>query len=159
MLLSAPKNGVILVLVRIWNCVKRGVCEVHSTARAAAVSPNHRATWDDEDDSHLVSSVFLIQRMLSGFGFVRNRHNDRCGLDSPSISPVPNHRATSVPSMPHLLETRFYYCICTYIRQILHITPRPWQANGNERAPRPLAHRPLILQHSARDKGSANTTR
>ena len=107
-LLPAPKNAVVLVLVRIWNCAKRGVREVHPTARAAAVSPNDRAAWDDADDSLLASSVFLLQRMFSGFGFVGNRHNDRCGLDSPSNSPVPNHGATSVPSMPHFLETRLY---------------------------------------------------
>ena len=46
--------------------------------------------------------------MFSGFGFVGNRRNDRCGLDSRSNSPVPNDGATSVPSMTHFLETRFY---------------------------------------------------
>ena len=107
-LLPAPKNAVVLVLVCIWNCAKRGVREVHSTARASAVSPNDRAVWDDAVDNLLVSSVCLLQRMFSGFGFVGNRHNDRCGLDSPSTSPVPNHGATSVPSMTHFLETRFY---------------------------------------------------
>ena len=106
-LLPAPKNAVILVLVRIWNWAKRGVREVHSTARAAAVNPNNRAAWDDADDSPLVSSVFL-QRIFFGFGFVGNRHNDRCRLNSPSNSPVQNHGATSVPSMPDFLETRFY---------------------------------------------------
>ena len=59
-LLPAPKNAVVLVLVRICNCAKRGVREVHSAARAAAVSPNDRAAWDDADDSLLVSSVFLF---------------------------------------------------------------------------------------------------
>ena len=107
-LLPAPKKTIVLVLVRIWNCAKRGVREVHSTARAAAVSPNDRAAWDDADDNLLVCSVFLLQRMFSGFGFVGNMHDDRCGLDSPSNSPVPNHGATSVPSMSHFLETRFY---------------------------------------------------
>ena len=112
-LLPAPKNAVILVLVRIWNCAKRGVREVHFTARAAAVTPNDRAAWDDADDSLLVPSVFLLQLiMFSGFGFVGNRHNNRCGLDSPSNSPVPNHGATSVPSMTHFLETRFYFEWC-----------------------------------------------
>ena len=38
--LPAPKNAVVLVLVRIS---KRGVREVHSTARTEAVSPNDRA--------------------------------------------------------------------------------------------------------------------
>ena len=104
-LLPAPTKAVVLVLVRIWNCAKRGVREVHSTVRAEAVSPNDRAAWDDADDNFRVSSVFLLQRMFSGFGFVGNRHNARCGLDSPSNSPVPNHGATSVPSMSHLLET------------------------------------------------------
>ena len=106
-LLPAPKSAVILMLVRIWNCAKRGVREVHSTARAAAICPNDRATWDDADDSLIVSVVFPIQRMFSGFGFVGNKHNDRCGLDIQSNSPVPNHGATSVPSMPQFLETRF----------------------------------------------------
>ena len=69
-LLPAPKNAVVLVLVRIWNCAKRGVREVHSTSRAAAVSPNDRAARDDADDNLLVSLVFLLQRMFSGFGFV-----------------------------------------------------------------------------------------
>ena len=107
-LLPAPKNPVVLVLVRIWNCAKRGVREVHSMARAVAVSPNDRAARDDADDSLLVSSVFLLQRMFSGLGFVRNKHNDQCGLDSPNNSPVPSHGATSVPSMPHFLETQFF---------------------------------------------------
>ena len=107
-LLSAPKDAVVLVLVCIWNCAKRGLREVHVTARAAAVNPNDGAAWDDADENLLVSSVFLLQRMFSGFGLVGNRHNDRCGLNSPSNSPVPNHGATSVPSMPHFLETRFY---------------------------------------------------
>ena len=57
-LLPASKNAVVLVLVRVWICAKRGVREVHSTARAAAVSPNDRAAWDDADDNLLVSSVF-----------------------------------------------------------------------------------------------------
>ena len=83
-LLPAPKNAVVLVLVRIWNWAKRGVREVHSTARAAALSPNDRAAWDDADDNLLVSSVFLLQRTFYGFGFVGNSHNDRCGLDPPS---------------------------------------------------------------------------
>ena len=107
-LLPAPSKAVVLVLVRIWSCAKQGVREVHSTARAAAVSPNDRAAWDDADNNLLVSSVFLLQRMFSGFGFVGNMHNDRCGLDSPSNSPVLNHGATSVPSMFHFLENRFY---------------------------------------------------
>ena len=69
----------------------------NSTARVAAVSPKDRAALDDVDDSLLVSSVFFPQNMFSGFAFVRNRHNDRCGLDSPTNhtgsknSPVPNH--------------------------------------------------------------------
>ena len=100
-LLPAPNNAAVLVLVRNWNCAKRGVCQVHSTARAAAVSPNGRAAWDDADDSLLVPSVFLLQRMFSGFGFAGNRHNDRCGLDSPRNSSVPNHGATLVPLMPY----------------------------------------------------------
>ena len=75
-LLPAPKKAAALVRVRIWNCAKRGVREVHSTARAAAVSPNDRAAWDDADDNLLISSVFLLQRMFSGFGFVGNMHND-----------------------------------------------------------------------------------
>ena len=95
-LLSAPKSAVVLVLVRVWNCAKWGVHEVHSRARAAAVSPNDRAAWDDADDNLLESSVFLLQRMFSGFGFVGDKHNDRCGLDSPSNSQVPNYGATSV---------------------------------------------------------------
>ena len=33
----------------------RGVCDVHSTARAAAVRAHGRAAWDDADDSILVS--------------------------------------------------------------------------------------------------------
>ena len=107
-LLPSPRKAIVLVLVRIWNCAKRGVREVHSTARAAAVRPDDRAAWEYADDNLLVSSEFLLQRMFSGFGFVVNRHNDRCGLDSPSNSPVPNHGATSAPSMTHFLETRFY---------------------------------------------------
>ena len=75
-LLLAPKKAVVLVLVRIWNCAKREVREVHSTARAPAVSPNDRAAWDDADDNPLVSSVFLLQHMFSGFGFVGSMHND-----------------------------------------------------------------------------------
>ena len=75
-LLPAPKKAAALVRVRIWNCAKRGVREVHSTARAAAVSPNDRAASDDADDNLLISSVFLLQRMFSGFGFVGNMHND-----------------------------------------------------------------------------------
>ena len=58
-LLLASKNAVVLVLVPIGNCAKRGVREVHSTARAAAVSLNDRAAWSDADDNFLVSSVFL----------------------------------------------------------------------------------------------------
>ena len=95
-----------LVLFRIWNCTKQGVGEFPSTARrAAAVSPNEQAAWDDADDGLLVSSVFLLQRMFAGFRFMGNMHNARCGLDSPSNLPVPNHGATSVPSRPHILET------------------------------------------------------
>ena len=52
---------------------------------------------------------------FSGSGFVGNKHNDRCGLDSPSNPPVPKHGATSVPWMPHLMETRFY-CFSILLR-------------------------------------------
>ena len=38
--LPTPKTAVVLVLVGVWNCAKRGVREIHYTARAAAVSPN-----------------------------------------------------------------------------------------------------------------------
>ena len=37
--------------------------------------------------------------------------SDRGGLDSPSDSRVPTHGATSVPSILHFLETRFYCSI------------------------------------------------
>ena len=101
MLLPAlPKNAVVFVLVCIWNFATRGVREVHSTARAAADRLNDRAAWDDTDDSLHASSVFFLQRMFFGFGFVGNRHNDRGGLDSSSNSRVPNHGAPFLPSMP-----------------------------------------------------------
>ena len=88
-LLPSPKNAGVLLLVRIWKCAKGGVREVHFTSRAAAVKPNDRAAWDEADDNLLVSSVLPLHRMFSGVGFVGNRHDDRCGLDSPSNSPVP----------------------------------------------------------------------
>ena len=50
-----------------------------TTTRKKVLLPNGRAAWDDADDSLLVSSVFLLQRMLSGFEFVGSWHNDRGG--------------------------------------------------------------------------------
>ena len=78
----------------------RGVREVLSTARAAAVRPNGRAAWDDANDSLLASPVVLLQRMFSGFGFVGKGTMIGVLLDSPSDSRIPTHGATSVPTMP-----------------------------------------------------------
>ena len=83
---------------------------MHSTAREAAVSPHDRAAWEDADDGHLVSPVFILQRLCAGFEFVGNRHDDGFSLHPRSNSPVPNHGATFVPSVPQCLDTRFYWC-------------------------------------------------
>ena len=84
--LPAPKAVVfVLVCIELVALPKRGVREVHSTARAAAVRPNGRAAWDDADDKvSSISSVFLLQRMSSGFGFVGKRHNHCLLYTSPS---------------------------------------------------------------------------
>ena len=59
----------------------RGVREVHSTVRAAAVRPNGRTAWDNADDSLLVSSLFLLQRTkyVLWSWVRRERRNDRGG--------------------------------------------------------------------------------
>ena len=95
-------------IVRNGESAKSAKSTPRLEERRQSVPTTEPRGWDDVGDSLLVSSVFLLQRMFSGFGFVGNRHNDRCGLDSPSNLPVPNHGATFVPSMPHFLETRFY---------------------------------------------------
>ena len=50
-----------------------------------------------------------------------NSRIGRCGLNSPSDSPVPNHGTTSLPSMPHFLETRFYCSILLRLHRSFNV--------------------------------------
>ena len=67
-------------------------------------------------------------------------HNDRSGLDSRSNSPVPNHGATSVPSMSLFLETRFYCSILLRLHRSFKVSIGLDEASSPSRWAYPYFH-------------------